>query len=202
MTATRSNKNNIILMFGILLLVVVLIVVATLNKQLSWAETYEPEDKNPYGTQVLYELLKVSRSDQSFFKVEDTVFKDLPVDPTDKEDTYLFIGADLYADSTDIDRIMKFVAAGNSAFIITHNPHHLVTDSLLRGRYAASVEDSESLITEDEYSDDDEIYIEEDENEIYYQDYIEQENAMKKIANSFSDTSVYIELKDFNRNQS
>lgn len=210
MTAARNNKNNTIVITGIVVLVVIVIVAAFLNRQLSWAETYEPDDNNPYGTQVLYELLKVSRSDQSFIKVADTISKDLPIDPTDKEDSYLFIGNDLYADSNDVERIMKFVQAGNSAFIFTFTPHHLVTDSLLRGRYSSKQEVEESVVIEEdnlveedyEDSSDYENYSEEEQIDEYYNEYIKQESDRLMVADHYSDTTVNIRLNEFNQGKS
>jgi len=130
--AKRNRTANIAVIAIILIGLTLLVIYALSQKRVSWSESYKPDDKEPYGTYVLYTLLTKTREGQPFVMVRDSVFKELPPDPSPKEDTYLYIGSEYYGDSTDVDQLLKFVAAGNNAFLICDNPYNLVFDSLLR----------------------------------------------------------------------
>lgn len=186
-----------------IVLVAVIVVAALLNNQHSWAETYEPDDDNPYGSQVLFTLLKTARSNQHFIEISDSTFKDLPINPTDKVDSYLFIGNNFYADSNDVNRLLQFVSEGNSAFIITSETSHLIADSLLRvNNLERSVDTIEYVYQDDpiydeDYEDTDEPSYEDEEYD-EFEEVVTNENAQKKqIANSYTDTTAKISLSEF-----
>lgn len=209
MTAISKNKNSIIIAIVVVVLVAIIVAAALLNRSHSWVETYEPDDNNPYGTQVLYDLLKASRKEQSFTKINDSTFKDLPIDPTSEEDTYIFIGANFYANSTDVERLLEFVKAGNSAFLIVENQNHLITDSLIRlklspvslpieGSFPHS-DGSDVLLEEDETYHEDDDYYNENDNDYYPDEYSEEFSTQSEPAiKSLMDTTVSIQLKGFN----
>jgi hypothetical protein len=133
----KRDKLIIYIMVFLALSLVGLIVYFSLNsKRLSWNESYSPEDKMPYGTSAIYALMQSVRSDQEFTLIKDSTHKELPEDPTGKKDTYVFIGQTLYADSADVEKLLAFVKAGNSAFVIASNPASLLLDTLLRAPIA------------------------------------------------------------------
>ncbi len=85
----------------------------------SWRENYK-ETKNPYGTHIIYELLKNYDSQYDFHEIPRGIVEDLP-DPDSVElsttSNYIFIGEGLFLDTTEMDRLLRFVAGGNNAFI-------------------------------------------------------------------------------------
>ncbi len=85
----------------------------------SWRENYK-EEKNPYGTYVIYNLLKTYDSQYDFHEISNGIFEDLPdLDSVELSTTsnYLFIGEGMFLDTVEMDRMLRFVAAGNNAFI-------------------------------------------------------------------------------------
>jgi len=85
----------------------------------SWRENYK-EAKNPYGTHVIYELLKASHSQYNFHEISKGITEGLPdLDSVGLSTVanYVFIGEGMFLDTIEIDRMLRFVAAGNNAFI-------------------------------------------------------------------------------------
>lgn len=186
-----TNKGNRrimqIVVAAVILTLLIVIVSAFFNRNYSWIESYEPDDSNPYGTKVLYTLLKKSRSQQNLIKITDSTYKDLPINNSKRVDSYIYIGSKFYADSSDVEQIKKFVEAGNKAFIITPNPNRMIADSLLLAQ-----RDNEG---KDEYN------YEDEDGELYGEilsPIAEQAYIQPRIIKSYTDTSSVLGLKEFN----
>ena len=85
----------------------------------SWRENYE-EAKNPYGTHVIHELLKSYDPQYDFHEISEGIIKDLPdLDSVELSavTNYVFIGEGMFLDTLEMDRMLRFVAGGNNAFI-------------------------------------------------------------------------------------
>lgn len=85
----------------------------------SWRENYK-EEKNPYGTHIIYELLKTYDPQYDFYEISEGIIEDLPdLDSVELSavTNYIFIGEGMFLDSVEMDRILSFVAGGNNAFI-------------------------------------------------------------------------------------
>ncbi len=161
------------------------------RKGFNWSETYKPSDANPYGTQVLQNLLKAIYPDSMFITIDDSLHNQLPTDPSPSVDTYIFIGTDYFADSSDTQQLLKFVEAGNIAFIITSNPYHSLVDSLLVSSHSSI----DNAIKEDSTSYDfDEIETswEPESDETYPQKY-------DLLSGTIIDTSIHLSLTHFNQ---
>ncbi|HEY8404543.1 MAG TPA: DUF4350 domain-containing protein [Flavobacteriales bacterium] len=129
MSRNKSNNTSLIAIIGVVIVAGVLLWLFT--KSLNWNETYEADNKNPYGTKVLHDLLKASHKTQSFVYIEDSLKTRLPVEKTDKINTYFYVGNHHYTDSADVSTILEFVTNGNIAFIVGY-PRYAIADSLLR----------------------------------------------------------------------
>lgn len=204
MATKNNNRTAPLIIIATIVLVGIIVVAALLTNQHSWAETYEPDDDNPYGSQVLFTLLKTARSNQHFIEISDSTFKDLPINPTDEVDSYLFIGNNFYADSSDVNRLLEFVSEGNSAFIITSEASHLIADSLLRVANLEMTVDStnyiyqeDTLFEEDYYEEAEESNYEENNYEEFEQVVAYENSQKKQIANSYTDTTAKISLSEF-----
>jgi hypothetical protein len=131
---TKQRGNMVIyILFSIVITVLgFLIIKNMMTDRISWSITFKPDDSNPYGTKVLYNLMKEIRPDQRFIMMEDSTAKNLPIDPTLECDNYFFIGEEYYGDSAEVSRLLEFVKQGNNAFIFCTNQGNLVFDSLVR----------------------------------------------------------------------
>lgn len=204
MATKNNNRTAPLIIIATIVLVAIIVVAALLTNQRSWAETYEPDDDNPYGSQILFTLLKTARSNQHFIEISDSTFKDLPIDPTDEIDSYLFIGNNFYADSNDVNRLLQFVSEGNAAFIITTEASHLIADSLLRvTNHEVPVVDSteyiyqEDAVYEEDYEETDNSNYSDDDYDEFEQVVAHENSKKKQIANSYTDTTAKISLAEF-----
>jgi hypothetical protein len=85
----------------------------------SWQKKdgYSEKNVQPYGTNIAYRLLKNYFPGKQLIDIDADVATKLPSDSLGKGDNYVFIGEALYIDSLGTDRLLKFVEAGNTAFI-------------------------------------------------------------------------------------
>ena len=140
MAQNTSSNRPVYLVLILLLLGGLALYLWPKEPEISWVETYQPEDKQPYGCYAFHELLKDIRGKQAETDIVEFAHDNLPEDPTSEVDNYLFIGSENYADSLDLVQIKKFIEAGNRAFLICENPQHRLLDSLI-----------DASLTEDEY---------------------------------------------------
>ena len=110
MSKKQNNRTKSILI-GLTIttvLVIAAFILATRNN-VEWSTTYRPNDKQPYGTSVLKTLLEKIRQNQEFNFINDSTFKELPTNPTNGVDNYIYVGSEFYADERDNDTLMKFL---------------------------------------------------------------------------------------------
>lgn len=84
---------------------------------LNWKENYQARSKDPYGTYLLYELLKKEKSQSGFVTLEERTGFILP--DSLAAAAYLFVGQFFEPDSQQLETLLDFVYAGNQAFIST-----------------------------------------------------------------------------------
>jgi hypothetical protein len=116
-----SDKRPFII-FGIaaLLILTIFIIFRSKRDRYSWVENYEETNKSPYGTFVVYNLLKDYFPDHKFSDISNNFLEDLPLKDTlngEQSANFIFIGEGLYLDTSDVDQLLDFVEAGNTAFI-------------------------------------------------------------------------------------
>ena len=81
-----------------------------------WTETYAPDDKGPYGTYMLKELLDTAGLFGNFLEL-DTKLEDVLEDEEGVNDIYFFVGAENFLESGSIDNLYDFVLNGNTIFM-------------------------------------------------------------------------------------
>lgn len=146
----NRNRTQIFIITALFLTLSAIVVVLSLNQnKTNWKLSYNPEDSNPYGTKILFALLQNARKGQPFVMIKDSTHKNLPIQPGDKKDSYVFIGNNYYADSSDIAALLHFVSNGNNAIIICENHDHRLLDTLSKVIY----EDELALEDYDEIED-------------------------------------------------
>jgi hypothetical protein len=126
-----STNRNIILGVVVLAILGLFIYIGQSQKKgLDWKETYKEDSKQPYGSFVIHEILKKYYPNQDFKDLKTPLSISLPnPDSTSILGNYIFIGDGFYADTIDIDRLLKFVKAGNKAFIASNAlPNYLLEE--------------------------------------------------------------------------
>ena len=95
----------------------------------SWEKkAYDEQNDQPYGSKVLHRLLENVGEGRKLVDLEDNVGKELPVDSNSVGHNYVFIGEAIFMDSLGRDRLLDFVAAGNTALISSKTiPFDLMT---------------------------------------------------------------------------
>jgi hypothetical protein len=112
-----TNSKRILFIIGILAILVVLMVLLWRTPQRhSWLETYKEDSRDPFGTQVIFELLKSYFPGQMTKVIEDKLSEELP-EKSSRPSNYVFIGEGLYLDSLDTETLLNYVSEGNTAFI-------------------------------------------------------------------------------------
>jgi len=81
-----------------------------------WTLTYDPEDKGPYGTYMLKELLDTTGLFGNFLQLEEELEETLEDDP-DINDIYFFVGGTNHLTDSSTTYLMDFVEEGNTAVI-------------------------------------------------------------------------------------
>lgn len=85
-----------------------------------WTMTYDPDDKGPYGTYMLKELLDTTGLFGNFLKLDQPLEETLEDDP-DINDIYFFVGGQNFITDSTTEFLLDFVDAGNTAIIATED---------------------------------------------------------------------------------
>lgn len=97
-------------------------------KPINWKSTYQNDDKIPFGTQVLYELLPDLMPQLAVKTVRLPIYNFLTESPLPSRSNYVFVAHDFEASRNDIKPLLAYVKRGNNVFI---SAYHL-SDSLSR----------------------------------------------------------------------
>jgi hypothetical protein len=110
------SRNNYLLIGVFALLIAAFAIWRYMNPRFDWRERYEDNNKDPYNTFVISELLKRSFPKQPFKVMSKRIHNGLN-DSTETTANYVFVGKSVYADSTDIEKWLHFAEKGNTVFI-------------------------------------------------------------------------------------
>ena len=121
-----TDKRPFII-FGIgALLILAIFLVFRSNNHFNWNENYEEDNKMPYGSFVVYNLLQEYFPNRPFHEVTKSIYTELS-DTSDHSGNYVFIGEGMYLDSIDVEQLLSFVSGGNNAFIASKSiPYDLM----------------------------------------------------------------------------
>jgi hypothetical protein len=86
-------------------------------KPLDWTPTYENDDKIPFGTKVLYELLPGVMQQSSVKTVRLPVYNFMTETQPAGRSNYVIICRDFNADGNDLKQLLPYVRSGNTVFI-------------------------------------------------------------------------------------
>jgi hypothetical protein len=131
------QRNNVRVIIVLVILALAGLAVYLLSdKGVGWNDSYLPDDKNPYGAYVLYELLQDVNGGEAFVDLKDTLADELQLNGGVRTDNYFFIGGMAFIDSADASQLLHFVAEGNNAFFLTDALSNRFLDSTLHTKYS------------------------------------------------------------------
>ena len=141
-----SKSGKIAIVGGVVILLVVLLYFFGFSEEDdsyitdNWEKTYDPNDRGPYGTFMLKELLDTTGLFGEFLELDKDV-KDALDDTPDQNDIYFFIGKENYLTDSSAQYVLEFVEKGNTAFIAADQFPYELIDELSYDRDEIFVED-------------------------------------------------------------
>ncbi len=123
------KRGKIIILIVCAIMVVFCIFIYIYIKQntpkYDWFENYSYKSKEPYGSKLLYDLLKKNAPSGKFESINKSIEKQLPLDAT--VTNYFFIGNYIMEDTAEMEHLLHYVENGNKAFVFTNSmPRYLM----------------------------------------------------------------------------
>lgn len=130
----NNQRNNII---AIVLLLILLVTAGyfIFNSQTDWDYHLDTEKKSPYGTNLIYELIKEKNTKTGFTEIDHSVLESFRKLKKNKRYNYIFINNIPYYDSATIDTLWKFIDHGSTCFIACESLSKIFIDSVLSKEY-------------------------------------------------------------------
>jgi len=124
MSFYKQNKYYIILFVAFAVLVYL---EYSKPKDINWKQSYSAEDKIPYGSYILKEELKAAFPEKAIISNEKTYYQFLK---NESHSSILFITDEFSPSETDLNILLKHLAAGNNIFIAANEFSRLISDTL------------------------------------------------------------------------
>ncbi len=105
------------LFISLLLVAAVTAIFIFLNSMTNWDETYNMNSNEPYGLDVISQLLEHRTGEGKFHVIRQISDSSVQKFSSAKKMNYVFIGDNYLADSADIEQLLNFVDSGNTAFL-------------------------------------------------------------------------------------
>ncbi len=110
-------KSNIKYILPLIILSILLFVLKlTEPKEIIWEDSFSMKDKNPFGSYVLYDLLKDMFNENTISRIDFPIYNTLK-NNSYKKVNYLVICNNFNPDDLDINYMLDFVYEGNTMFI-------------------------------------------------------------------------------------
>lgn len=124
-------SNSFKILAGILLIAIAMLIYLESGEkeEVNWFPSYTQDDKIPFGTFVLYELMKSSREGTNIKDVRQPPFTFLG-DSSDVKGTYFFVNDYIGFDESESKRVLDWVAKGNTLFIASRQIPNTIADTL------------------------------------------------------------------------
>ena len=124
-------RKHIPIVVSLVLLVILVYLDLNQPKPVDWTATYSRSDNNPYGAEVLYELLSDIFPSQRIQATSQDIYGTLNAfDDTHEPVNYLFIADKLAFNPIDVEKLLDFVQKGNQVFLAAEDISGVITDSL------------------------------------------------------------------------
>ena len=90
-------------------------------KPLNWTTTYQNDDKIPFGTQALYELLPDIMQQPTVRTVRLPIYNFLTESKLSGRRNYIFVSQQFKADDNDLEQLLSYVRRGNNVLISAYD---------------------------------------------------------------------------------
>ncbi len=126
----RKRTTVTLAIFAVFLLLTLLFVWWTQQRYV-WQDSvtgkaYHENWEQPYGSLIFYRMLQGYLPERRFIQVDSSLASALP-DTTAAPAAYVFIGEGMHYDSAETEQLLRFVAAGNTALLISKSlPQRLI----------------------------------------------------------------------------
>ena len=90
-------------------------------RPLDWNSTYQNDDKIPFGTQALYELLPDMMQQPTILSVRLPIYNFLTDSKLPVRSNYVFVSREFKADGNDLKQLLNYVRRGNNVLISAYN---------------------------------------------------------------------------------
>jgi hypothetical protein len=124
----KENRKYILLLAATILLVI--LVEWLTPKPINWTATYSQEDKNPFGSLILYDLLPDLFPGKSIQILNENLYEQELMEEL-ADGNYIFINNEFNLGEEDIDILLNLADKGNSIFIASHRFPQYLKDTLL-----------------------------------------------------------------------
>ena len=121
-----SRSYKIILILLVLLLALLTFLEASEPMEVNWSPSYSSKDKIPLGTYVLSESLKEQAFSMETINIPPFEF----LKDTSATGTYFFLNNHLYLDKSEFNKLLSWIAKGNTAFLIAEDFSENILDTL------------------------------------------------------------------------
>jgi hypothetical protein len=143
----KKNSTTIYFLVGIGIILLIALIYGLASqgeKEFSWRESYSNENKQPFGTFVLYELLNEIFTGDSIQIIEHAFFQEMVYDSLERTN-YLFINSYFGADEADLDEMIRFAREGNYIFIAARGYSDIMEEKLGFTTQNISLSDQDSF---------------------------------------------------------
>jgi hypothetical protein len=90
-------------------------------KPIDWTSTYQNDDKIPFGTRALFELLPSALNNQPVTALRVPIYNHLTEDSLPKRSNYVFVNQAFELDKNDTRELLKYVRRGNNVLISAYD---------------------------------------------------------------------------------
>lgn len=125
-----SKRNKILAGLLIFFLVILVIAKATQEEPINWYQSYGNRDKIPFGTYIFYNQLPEILEEDRLEEVNIPPYEFLMDSLNQPQGTYVFINDYIYTDDYESDKLLSWVAKGNTLFIASGGLNDVMLDTL------------------------------------------------------------------------
>ncbi len=116
----RNTTSAIVILSIVALLVGGYFLLRLYTPKYVWIENLNYNNEEPYGTSILFELIKSSYPEENFIEIKTNEFEEYFSENPNSD--YVFVGSSYYIDSVNVASLIRHIERGNNAFIgVTKN---------------------------------------------------------------------------------
>lgn len=117
----KGNSLPIIIFIGAVLTIAGTVYFVKNSNDFNWFTSYLPDNKDPYGTFVIRQMLEETNDIERFEFIDDSTHIRINGDKKSNGNSYIFIGNEFYAEKKDMSTLLEFISSGNDVFISANN---------------------------------------------------------------------------------